>query len=142
MFRLERNKLLFMTTEIKFNLHEKRVKEAVGPDYSVLNYVEGVDYVKRKAFKSERIMFRSNFLEKEAQQVSFNAEVAPTFSGSGVFECKVAKVYPNFRYVETDTMGRIYAGGKGNLLRKGQVIRVKNSELYLGKDKTSDTRVE
>lgn len=49
-----------------------------------------------------------------------------------VQDCKISKIYPNFKWVETDK-GRVWVGLKGNTLRVGQVIRVKNGELFLGK---------
>lgn len=49
-----------------------------------------------------------------------------------VQECKVTRIYPNFKWVDT-TLGRIWAGLKGRNLRLGQIIRVKNGELFLGK---------
>lgn len=49
-----------------------------------------------------------------------------------VQECKIKKIYANFKWVETDK-GRVWVGLKGNTLRVNQVIRVKNGELYLKK---------
>lgn len=49
-----------------------------------------------------------------------------------VQDCKISKIYPNFKWVETDK-GRVWVGLKGNTMRVGQVIRVKNGELFLGK---------
>ena len=49
-----------------------------------------------------------------------------------VQECKIHKIHPNYKWVETDK-GRVWVGLKGNTLRVGQVIRVKNGELFLGK---------
>lgn len=49
-----------------------------------------------------------------------------------VQECKISKIHPNYKWVETDK-GRVWVGLKGNTLRVGQVIRVKNGELFLGK---------
>jgi len=45
-----------------------------------------------------------------------------------VKECKVKRLYPNQRWVETDR-GRVFAGLKGTKLRVGQVIRVLNGQL-------------
>ena len=49
-------------------------------------------------------------------------------SGSGVYECKVTRKYPNTRYVETD-LGRVFAGGKGVLLKTNQIICAKDGVL-------------
>ena len=47
-----------------------------------------------------------------------------------VVECKVMKIHANYKWVDTDK-GRVWVGLKGSSLRLGQVIRVKNGELYL-----------
>jgi hypothetical protein len=47
-------------------------------------------------------------------------------------ECKVKRIYPNFRWVETDK-GKIFAGLKGASLKVGQIIKVLNGELCLKK---------
>lgn len=57
-----------------------------------------------------------------------------------VQECKIKKIYPNFKWVETDK-GRVWAGLKGKSLRVNQVILVKNGELFLGKIAPSSTMV-
>jgi hypothetical protein len=55
-----------------------------------------------------------------------------------VQECKIKKIYNNFKWVETDK-GRVWVGLKGNTMRVGQVIRVKNGELFLGKTAPSSS---
>jgi hypothetical protein len=47
-----------------------------------------------------------------------------------VEEQKVMKIHANYKWVDTDK-GRVWVGLKGSSLRLGQVIRVKNGELYL-----------
>jgi hypothetical protein len=58
-----------------------------------------------------------------------------------VQECKVMQVYPNFKWVQTDK-GRVWVGLKGMHMRRGQVIKVKNGELYLGKSGPSGSLVK
>jgi len=53
-------------------------------------------------------------------------------------ECKIMKIYNNFKWVETDK-GRVWVGLKGSTMRVGQVIRVKNGELFLGKTAPSSS---
>lgn len=55
-----------------------------------------------------------------------------------VQDCKISKIYPNFKWVETDK-GRVWVGLKGNIMRVGQVIKVKNGELFLGKTAPSSS---
>jgi hypothetical protein len=47
-----------------------------------------------------------------------------------VEEQKVMKIHANYKWVDTDK-GRVWAGLKGSSLRLGQIIKVKNGELYL-----------
>ena len=58
-----------------------------------------------------------------------------------VQECKIKKIYNNFKWVETDK-GRVWVGLKGNTMRVGQIIRVKNGELFLGKTAPSSSLVK
>ena len=55
--------------------------------------------------------------------------------------CKIKRVYPNFKWVETDK-GRVWVGLKGQTMKAGMTIKVKNGELYLGKTESSSmTRI-
>ena len=58
-----------------------------------------------------------------------------------VQECKIMQVHPNFKWVETDK-GRVWVGLKGAHMRRGQVIRVKGGELFLGKTAPSSCLVK
>lgn len=58
---------------------------------------------------------------------------SPVRESLPVVQCKVKRVHPNYKWVETDTQGRIYAGGRGATLRQNQVIRVRGGELYTGR---------
>ena len=49
-----------------------------------------------------------------------------------VQECKIMQIHPNFKWVETDK-GRVWVGLKGANMKRGQVIRVRNGELFTGK---------
>lgn len=124
-----------------FTVSEKAIKERLGGVYDIGRYVEGKDYVRRKAFKGERVVFRKGILEETGITVSHTFEkddiepvcqVNDAVGASGPCECKVDFVYPNFRYAET-SMGRVFLGMKGSSIRKGMIIRVKDNELYLKK---------
>jgi hypothetical protein len=122
---------------MKFTISQKRAEEFLGKKLSLDDFVEGKDYKVIKCFKSQRVAFREDFLPEvlvssveQPQQVEQVAQA----SGSGVFKCKVMRIYPNSRYIETDTQGKIFAGGKGASLRRGQVIKVKDCQLYLGRE--------
>jgi hypothetical protein len=51
--------------------------------------------------------------------------------GSGVYECRVTRMFANQRYVDTDTQGVVYVGGKS--VKCGQRIAVSGGHLVLKK---------
>lgn len=84
-------------------------------------------------------------IEHTASQVSGISRDVTTFDGlipehCPIQECKIKKIYNNFKWVETDK-GRVWVGLKGSTMRVGQVIRVKNGELFLGKTAPSSPLV-
>ena len=135
-----------------------------GEHYNLACYKEGADYVVRKCFKSFKHMFRSDILgvsvvdpslvEHKQQPEAVNPQerqvtVKPQIptneynsakSNQDVQECKIMKVYANFKWVDTDK-GRVWVGLKGLHMRVNQVIRVKNGELFLGKTGPSGSMV-
>ncbi len=119
-----------------------------GASYDVSKYTEGVDYVSRRAFKGVRRMFRKGFLEaeepaSEAEQdhVGEPAEMVirveapiverPANLDGNVRTARVVRKYTNQRFVETDTLGRVFVGEKGNMIKLQQLINVKDGVLYL-----------
>ena len=59
--------------------------------------------------------------------------VRPVLLDDSVRSARVTKKYANQRYVETDTLGTVFVGEKGNQIKMSQIINVKNGELYLGR---------
>ena len=57
-----------------------------------------------------------------------------------VEEQKIVRIYPNFKWVDTNK-GRVWVGLKGKNMKRGQTIRVKNGELFLGKTGPSSSLV-
>lgn len=119
----------------KFTVTENEVRGRDGDSYSVDKYKEGEDYVLRKCFKSHKRMFRSDILGASVAESSLvepkqEPSQEPSADESQVQECKIKRLYPNPRYVETDK-GRVFVGGKGHLLKVGQIIRVLNGELVI-----------
>ena len=47
-------------------------------------------------------------------------------------QAKVVKKHYNQRYVETDTLGKVFVGHKGNQIKLNQFILVQNGSLFLG----------
>lgn len=119
-----------------------------GASYDVSKYTEGVDYVSRRAFKGVRRMFRKGFLgaqepASEAEQdhigeptemvVRVEAPIVerPANLDGNVRTARVVRKYVNQRFVETDTLGRVFVGEKGNMIKLQQLINVKDGVLYL-----------
>lgn len=160
---------------MSFTVSCKLVRARYGAGYDLAKWVEGVDYVRRKAFSGERVVFRKGFLDEpggvsEASHVAEGTGHSNTVTqlpsdsvspreaeeaesseldqvlktqvvdqvdgevqtcGSGVYECRVVKRFKNQRYVETDTQGVIYVGGK--VVKLGQMIAVSGGNLVLVK---------
>jgi hypothetical protein len=149
---------------MSFTVSCKLVRARYGAGYDLAKWVEGVDYVRRKAFSGERVVFRKGFLDEpggvsEASSVAevtgHSCSVSPREAessdleqvlktqvvdqvdgevqtcGSGVYECRVVKRFKNQRYVETDTQGVVYVGGKA--VKLGQMIAVSGGNLVLVK---------
>jgi hypothetical protein len=57
----------------------------------------------------------------------------PSNLDGNVRSAKVVKKYPNQRYVETDTLGRVFVGEKGNQVKLNQLIQVRDGSLYLSR---------
>ncbi len=119
-----------------------------GASYDVSKYTEGVDYVSRRAFKGVRRMFRKGFLgaeepasEAEQDHIGEPTEMVvrvetpiverPANLDGNVRTARVVRKYVNQRFVETDTLGRVFVGEKGNMIKLQQLINVKDGVLYL-----------
>jgi hypothetical protein len=65
--------------------------------------------------------------------VSMTAVITrPALLDGAVRTAKVVKKHQNQRYVETDTLGRVFVGSKGHQIKLSQNIQVKDGTLYLG----------
>lgn len=58
--------------------------------------------------------------------------IRPADIDYAVRQAKVIKKHQNQRFVETDTLGRVFVGGKGSLIKLNQFIPVQNGSLFLG----------
>jgi hypothetical protein len=56
----------------------------------------------------------------------------PALLDGAVRSARVLKKHQNQRYVETDTLGTVFVGGKSQQVKINQVISVKDGCLYLG----------
>lgn len=56
----------------------------------------------------------------------------PALLDGAVRTAKVVRKHQNQRYVETDTLGTVFVGGKAQQVKINQVISVKDGCLYLG----------
>ena len=58
--------------------------------------------------------------------------IRPATIDYAVRQAKVVKKHQNQRFVETDTLGRVFVGSKGNQIKVNQFIPVQNGSLFLG----------
>ena len=126
-------------TKPKFNVSEAALKAQEGASYSVNNYVEGVDYVKKKCFKSYKLSFREGLvLPKVVDDVTQVTElnqvqdiklddVTSKLDSEEVLT-KITRFHPNRRFIET-TVGRVIVNKLGLNLHINQVIRVKDGVM-------------
>lgn len=146
---------------MKFKVSDRLVKARDGASYDIKNYVEGVDYVARRAFKGVKLVFRADILDLNAAHSDLSANhsgeatdmialsvvdpslvehkqdmapiiIRPATIDYAVRQAKVVKKHQNQRFVETDTLGRVFVGSKGNQIKVNQFIPVQNGSLFLG----------
>ena len=77
---------------------------------------------------------------EDVQPEEWRGNTEEVISTQDVEECKILRIYPNFKWVETDR-GRVWVGLKGANMKSGMIIKVKNKELYLGKTGPSGSMV-
>jgi len=143
---------------MKFKISEKLVKERDGLSYNLANYALGIDYIAKRAFKGVRIIFRQNILDLNAEIIELSVidpslvehkqdkvpiavvkdddnavMIRPTLLDGSVRAARVIKKYANQRFVETDLLGRVFVGEKGQQIKLHQIINVKDGVLYLSK---------
>ena len=56
----------------------------------------------------------------------------PALLDGAVRTAMVIKKHQNQRWVETDTLGRVFVGSKGNQIKLNQPIQVKDGSLFMG----------
>ena len=56
----------------------------------------------------------------------------PALLDGAVRTARVVKKHFNQRFVETDTLGRVFVGSKGNQIKLNQPIQVKDGSLFMG----------
>lgn len=68
---------------------------------------------------------------------AFKAEEEPVITRPGLLDgavrtARVVKKHFNQRFVETDTLGRVFVGSKGHQVKLNQNILVRNGSLFMG----------
>lgn len=71
-------------------------------------------------------------VKQEPQVTQDPVIVRPSQLDDCIRTARVIKKMPNQRYVDTDLLGRVYVGAKGNLIKLQQLISVKNGNLVVG----------
>ena len=139
---------------MKFTVHEKQMKAQLGAVYDLAKYTEGVDYRRQKTGFGSRVMFRANILAQVADHSGAPTDmialsvvdpslvehkqdmepiiIRPASIDYAVRQARVVKKHQNQRFVETDTLGRVFVGSKGNQIKLNQFIPVQNGSLFLG----------
>lgn len=146
---------------MKFKVSDKLVKARDGASFDINNYVEGVDYVSRRAFKGVKRVFRENILDASSLKCNLSEDhsgestdmialtvvdpslvehkqdkppiiIRPASIDYTIRQARVTKKHANQRYVETDTLGKVFVGHKGNQIKLNQFIPVQNGSLFLG----------
>ena len=146
---------------MKFKVHEKQMKAQLGAAYDLAKYTEGVDYRRQKTGFGSRVMFRaditavkSDLNDLSANHSDLNADhialsvvdpslvehkqdmepiiIRPATIDYAIRQARVVKKHQNQRFVETDTLGRVFVGSKGNQIKVNQFIPVQNGSLFLG----------
>jgi hypothetical protein len=59
--------------------------------------------------------------------------IRPAVLDGSVRAARVVKKHANQRFVETDTLGRVFVGEKGHQIKVSQIINVKDGVLFLAK---------
>ena len=148
-------------TRMKFTVHEKQMKAQLGVAYDLAKYTEGVDYRRQKTGFGSRVMFRADILDLNTDLSVKNSAksdlsddhialsvvdpslvehkqdmapiiIRPATIDYAVRQAKVIKKYQNQRFVETDTLGKVFVGYKGNQIKLNHFIPVQNGSLFLG----------
>lgn len=139
---------------MKFTVHEKQMKAQLGAVYDLAKYTEGVDYRRQKTGFGSRVMFRADITAVKSDLNDLNANhialsvvdpslvehkqdmapiiIRPATIDYAVRQARVVKKHQNQRFVETDTLGRVFVGQKGNQIKVNQFIPVQNGSLFLG----------
>ena len=140
---------------MKFNIPEKAVKARDGAHYNLACYLKDTDYVARRAFKGVKFMFRADILDEVDDHSDLNNNhialsvvdpslvehkqdmppiiIRPASLDGSVKAARVVKKHANQRFVETDTLGRVFVGEKGHQIKVHQIINVKDGVLFLSK---------
>jgi hypothetical protein len=112
-------------------------------DPSLVEHKQQPEPVQKAALELDEKGLRIVFAEVKPEDWRPSAPVInqeQTISIQDVQECKIKKIYPNFKWVDTDK-GRVWVGLKGVHMRVNQVIRVKDGELFLGKTGPSGSMI-
>ena len=146
---------------MKFTVHEKQMKAQLGAAYDLAKYTEGVDYRRQKTGFGSRVMFKADILDASSFKCNPSEDhvvkstdmikitvvdpslvehkqdkppiiIRPASIDYTVRQARVVKKHQNQRYVETDTLGRVFVGQKGNQIKVNQFIPVQNGSLFLG----------
>ena len=100
---------------------------------SINDYEEGVHWKRKVQGRGTKVWWHKDVYEKlKSMQPEDWRPAAPMAPAYEIEQCKIIKIYPNFKWVETDR-GQVWVGLKGAQMKRGQVISVYLGKLYTGK---------
>lgn len=104
---------------------------------STSDYEEGVHWKRKVQGRGTKVWWHKDVYEKlKSKQAEVTPEdwrpAAPMAPAHEVEQCKIVKIHPNFKWVDTDR-GQVWVGLKGAQMKRGQVINVYLGKLYTGK---------
>jgi len=127
--------LVFAEMKTDFCYTQAELDAAAGHPVSIGDRVEGLDWERRTQGRGTKVWWHKSAYEAfkaQAGPIQVPQEQPESQPESEVQQQKIVRIYPNFKWVETNK-GRVWVGLKGANLKRGQIIAVQFGKLYLGK---------
>ena len=124
MFRAD---ILDLNTSLSAKNSAKNDHSDLSADMIALNVFDP-SLVEHKQDMAPIIVLKDDLESDEAPIIT-----RPALLDGSVRAARVVKKYANQRFVETDTLGRVFVGEKGHQIKVNQIINVKDGVLYLSK---------
>ena len=147
---------VLVSAEMKtdFCYTQAEVDAAAGCPVSIGDRAEGLDWERRTQGRGTKVWWHKSVYEafkaqagpievpqeqlepnksfREVLEENGHVVREPSNFDSEVQQQKIVRIYPNFKWVETDK-GRVWVGLKGANMKRGQIIAVQFGKLFTGK---------